>query len=148
MTWLAHSSVATLVEKDGLFLMVEEIDNGRMVFNQPAGHLEDGETLFAAAVRETLEETAWETELLYFVGLYHYPAPNGVTYIRHSFAAKAMQYQPERLLDPSIVAAHWLSAETILDPSFPARSPIVQRTLRDYLAGKRYPLDLIYHHQP
>lgn len=148
MVWLAHSSVATVVEKDGLFLMVEEIDHGLMVFNQPAGHLEEGETLFAAAVRETLEETAWETELLYLLGLYHYPAPNGVTYIRHCFVAKPLRHQSERMLDEGIVAAHWLSAEAILAPSFPARSPIVQRTLRDYLEGKRYPLSLIYHHQP
>lgn len=148
MTWLAHSSVATIVEKDGLFLMVEERDNNRSVFNQPAGHLEDGETLFAAAIRETLEETAWSVELQSLLGLYHYPAPNGVTYIRHSFVAKALQHHADRKLDPDIIAAHWLSAETILAADFAARSPIVQLTLRDYLAGQRYPLSLIYHHQP
>lgn len=147
MTWLAHSSVATIVEKDGLFLMVEESDNGRTVFNQPAGHLEAGETLFAAAIRETLEETAWQVELQYLLGLYHYPAPNGVTYIRHSFVAKALKHFPKQALDDDIIAAHWLSADTILSADFPARSPIVQLTLRDYLSGTRYPLSLIYHHQ-
>jgi len=147
MTWFAHNSVATIVEKDGLFLMVEERDNNRSVFNQPAGHLEDGETLFTAAIRETLEETAWSVELQSLLGLYHYPASNGVTYIRHSFVARALQHHSERKLDQAIIAAHWLSAETILAPDFAARSPIVQLTLRDYLAGKRYPLSLIYHHQ-
>ena len=155
MTWLAHSSVATIVEKDGLFLMVEElIDDpaqthaGRTVFNQPAGHLEEHETLFEAAVRETLEETGWHVELTAFLGLYHYPAPNGVTYIRHSFAARPLRHDSARKLDTGIVAAHWLSAETILAPQFRARSPIVARGMRDYLNGTRYPLSLIYHHRP
>lgn len=147
MTWLAHSSVATIVEKDGLFLMVEETDAGRTVFNQPAGHLEEGETLFAAAIRETLEETAWQVELESLVGLYHYPAPNGVTYIRHCFSARPLAPVPGRALDAGIIAAHWLPAAQILAADFPARSPIVQRVLRDYLAGTRYPLALIHHHQ-
>lgn len=148
MTWLAHSSVATIVEKDGLFLMVEEIDAGQAVFNQPAGHLEEHETLFAAAVRETLEETGWRVELTDFLGLYHYPAPNGITYIRHCFVARPLQHDNTRKLDTGILAAHWLSADTILAPGFRARSPIVSRVLRDYLSGIRYPLSLIYHHGP
>lgn len=161
MTWLAHSSVATIVERDGLFLMVEEsVDENAVptvaassapqgtptVFNQPAGHLEEHETLFAAAVRETLEETAWHVELTDFLGLYHYPAPNGVTYIRHCFVARPLRHDAERKLDTGIVAAHWLSADAILAPGFKARSPIVGRVLRDYLEGRRYPLSLIYHH--
>jgi 8-oxo-dGTP pyrophosphatase MutT (NUDIX family) len=146
MTWLAHSSVATIVEKDGLFLMVEETDEGRTVFNQPAGHLEEHETLFEAAVRETLEETGWHVELTDFLGLYHYPAPNGVTYIRHCFVARPLRHDSNRALDTGILAAHWLSMETILAPHFRARSPIVGRVIRDYLSGTRYPLSLIYHH--
>jgi 8-oxo-dGTP pyrophosphatase MutT (NUDIX family) len=154
MTWLAHSSVATIVEKDGLFLMVEEtvddVDKAptgkSTVFNQPAGHLEEHETLFAAAVRETLEETGWHVELTDFLGLYHYPAPNGVTYIRHCFVARPLRQEPGRELDTGIIAAHWLAADTILSPDFNARSPIVGRVLRDYLSGTRYPLSLIYHH--
>ena len=148
MTWLAHSSVATIVEKDGLFLMVEETDGARTVFNQPAGHLEANETLFEAAIRETLEETCWQVELTDFLGLYHYPAPNGVTYIRHCFVARPISHKPECVLDDGIIAAHWLSADTILAPGFNTRSPIVSRVLRDYLQGTRYPLSLIYHHLP
>jgi 8-oxo-dGTP pyrophosphatase MutT (NUDIX family) len=146
MIWLAHSSVATVVEKDGLFLIVEEIEEGRTVFNQPAGHLEEHESLFEAAVRETFEETGWHVELTDFLGLYHYPAPNGVTYIRHCFAARPLRHDSKHKLDTGILAAHWLSAETILSPQFKARSPIVGRVLRDYLSGRRYPLSLIYHH--
>lgn len=148
MTWLAHSSVATIVEKDGLFLMVEEADAGRTVFNQPAGHLEEHESLFEAALRETLEETGWEVELTDFLGLYHYPAPNGVTYIRHCFVARPVAHDSRRPLDAGIIATHWLDAGTILAPGFKARSPIVGRVLRDYLSGNRYPLSLIYHHRP
>lgn len=148
MIWLAHSSVATIVEHDGRFLMVEEQDGDQVVFNQPAGHLDEGETLFAAAVRETLEETGWDVELTAFLGLYHYPAANGVTYIRHCFAAQPLRHHPERELDAPILAAHWLTAEEILADKFPARSPIVGRSLRDYLTGTRYPLSLIHHHQP
>ena len=148
MIWLAHSSVATIVEDHGRFLMVEERDGDRIVFNQPAGHLDEGETLFAAAVRETLEETAWTVELTSLLGLYHYPAPNGVTYIRHCFIAKPVLHHPGRALDTPIIAAHWLSAEQIFAEDFPVRSPIVRRCLQDYLNGTRYPLSLIHHLQP
>ncbi len=147
MIWLPHSSVATIVEKDGLFLMVEEIDGAHTVFNQPAGHLEANETLFEAAIRETLEETCWQVALTDFLGLYHYPAPNGITYIRHCFVAHAVSHRTETKLDAGIIAAHWLSADTILAPDFKARSPIVTKVLRDYLQGTRFPLSLIYHHQ-
>lgn len=147
MNWYAHSSVATVVEQDGHFLMVEEIDGDRAVFNQPAGHLEEGESLFEAALRETLEETGWQVELTDFLGLYHYPAPNGVTYIRHAFVARPLAHDPNRVLDTGILGAHWLDATTILSPGFAARSPIVGRVLRDYLAGIRYPLSVIYHHK-
>ena len=146
MTWLAHTTVATIVEREGLFLMVEENDAGRLVFNQPAGHLEETESLFEAAIRETLEETAWLVEPTSLIGIYHYPAPNGATYIRFCFAATALKEEAGRVLDEGILATHWLPAETILAPDFTARSPLVARCLRDYLQGARYPLALLYHH--
>ncbi|HTQ98829.1 MAG TPA: NUDIX hydrolase [Candidatus Acidoferrum sp.] len=149
MVWLAHSAVATVVrDAQGRFLIVEEHDGERVVFNQPAGHLDEGETLFTAAVRETLEETGWDVELTDLIGLYHYPAPNGLTYLRHCFAARPLHHHPERELDTPIIAAHWLTAEQILAPGFNARSPLVALCLRDYLAGKRYPLSLIQHLSP
>lgn len=148
MIWYAHSCVATIVEKDGHFLMVEETEEGRTVFNQPAGHLEADESLFTAAIRETLEETGWLVELTDFLGLYHHRAPNGVTYIRHCFVARVLHHDTERKLDDGIIATYWLSADTILAEDFRARSPIVGRVLQDYLRGIRYPLSLITHHQP
>jgi 8-oxo-dGTP pyrophosphatase MutT (NUDIX family) len=148
MNWLAHTSVATIVERNGLFLMVEEQDEDRTVFNQPAGHLEKGESIFEGAIRETLEETAWLVEPEALVGIYHYPAPNGVTYIRFCFAAKALKEEPGRTLDDGILSAQWLSEQTIMDPAFKARSPIVRQCLQDYLAGRRFPLSVIWHYQP
>lgn len=149
MVWLAHSSVATVVQDaQGRFLLVEERDGDRVVFNQPAGHLDEGETLFAAAVRETLEETAWDVELTDFIGLYHYPAPNGLTYIRHCFAAKPLRHHAGQPLDVPVIAAHWLTADQIFAADFAARSPLVALCLRDYLDGKRYPLSLIRHLSP
>ncbi len=147
MLWLPHASVATVVLRDDHFLMVEERDGDRVVFNQPAGHLDAGESLFDAAVRETLEETGWQVTLTDLLGVYHYEAPNGVTYIRHCFVAQPLAHFPERPLDTPIIAMHWLPADTILAPGFPARSPIVLRCLRDYLAGRRYPLGVIQHEQ-
>lgn len=146
MIWTPHSTVATIVEQDGRFLLVEETDDGRTVFNQPAGHLDEGETLFAAAVRETLEETAWHVTLTDYLGTYVYRGPNAVTYIRHCFIAAPERHDSELTLDDGIIAAHWLPAETIFEPGFPVRSPLVRKTLEDYLAGRRLPLDCIYHH--
>lgn len=148
MNWYPHTTVATIVEQNGRFLMVEESDAGNIVFNQPAGHLEPDENLFEAALRETLEETAWHVRLTALLGCYHYVSPaNGVTYIRYCFIADPVRHEATRELDQDIIACHWLSADTILQPDFRARSPIVSRVLQDYQAGVRYPLSLIHHHQ-
>lgn len=145
MNWTPHVTVATVIEKDGKFLMVEESDNGRPVFNQPAGHLEEGETLFAAAVRETLEETAWHVTLSGYLGTYVYRSANNTTYIRHCFIANADKHDSSLALDQNIIAAHWLTKEEILAPDFAARSPLVIMALENYLAGTCLPLDTIQH---
>ena len=76
------------MEQDGRYLLVEEIVDGETVLNQPAGHIEENESILEAALRETLEETGWHVELTDLVGIYNYSAPNGVTYYRFSFAAR------------------------------------------------------------
>jgi ADP-ribose pyrophosphatase YjhB (NUDIX family) len=139
-----HITVATVVERDGRFLLVEEWAEGRLVYNQPAGHLDANETLQAAAIRETLEETAWEVELRGVVGLALYTAPaNGITYMRTTFAATALQHL-DRALDTDIERALWLSYEEMLASSAKMRSPLVITTVEQYLAGNCYPLDLMY----
>ena len=146
MTWNPHITVATVVEQDGRFLMVEEKDDKRAVFNQPAGHLDEGESLLEAAVRETLEESAWHITLTAYLGVTLYRAPNTVTYLRHCFVGRPERHDPALTLDEGIIAAHWLSIDEIMAESFPARSPMVIRAVTDYLNGIRLPLDSVNHY--
>ena len=148
MNWLPHTTVATLVVKDNRFLMVEEqSDHGFNVLNQPAGHLDANETLFEAALRETLEETAWEVTLTGFLGTCLYKARNGVTYIRHSFLARPVQ-EHQLELDEGILRTHWLSDSEIRNHKIPARSPMVVKVLDDYKSGRILPLDTLSHLAP
>ncbi|CAN7430122.1 NUDIX hydrolase [Aquipseudomonas alcaligenes] len=144
MRFTPHVTVATLVEDQGRFLMVEEISDGRAVLNQPAGHLEADESLIQAALRETLEETGWEVELTAVTGIYLYTAPsNGVTYQRVCFAARPLRHHPERELDTGIIGPRWLTRDELLAHREQWRSPLIIRCIDDYLAGERFPLSLI-----
>lgn len=141
---LPHITVATIVERDGKFLMVRENSGGRLVYNQPAGHVEPSETLFDAALRETLEETAWRVELKQLLGIYQYTsAENGITYIRHCFIAKAIEPRTERNLDPDILEAKWLTLKELEDFESELRSPLVLKVIRDYLSGVNFPLNVV-----
>lgn len=155
MSWYPRKTVAVVIEQNikqaesdssnRRFLMVEERSEGRIVvFNQPAGHLEPGETLAAAAVRETMEETAWHVELTGFVGLYQYTSPdNGECYIRTCFSGKALKHHSHRALDPDIIRTHWLTLDEIRQRKAHLRSPAVLRVLEDYLAGQCLPLTAV-----
>ncbi|GAB3378722.1 NUDIX hydrolase [Azotobacter armeniacus] len=143
MNWQAQVTVATVVEENGLFLLVEELQDDRTVLNQPAGHLEANETLLEAALRETLEETGWQVELTAVIGIYLYTAPNGVTYQRVCFAAHPLRAVTGYQLDEGIIAPRWLSREELLAQQECWRSPLVLRCIDDYLAGERFPLSLI-----
>lgn len=141
--WHPHNTVATIVVQDEKFLMVEELIDGHLVLNQPAGHLEANETLAQAAVRETLEETAWVVEPTAFLGLYQSNTVAGdISYIRSCFIAKPIRHFPDRALDSEIVQALWLSREEVQARKQQLRSPVVMQVIDDYLAGKRYPLDV------
>ena len=141
--WTPHATVATLIEHDGLFLMVEEIaELGTAVINQPAGHIEEGESVAAAALRETREETGWDVRLDALLGIYIYPAPNGITYHRYCIIATALAPVANAVLDKGIIGPRWISLEE-LRRSTQLRSPMVLRCVEDYVAGKRYPLELI-----
>lgn len=145
--WQPHVTVATVVVQDGRYLIVEERDksSGELVFNQPAGHLEAGESLQQAALRETLEETAWEIELRGLLGIALYTAPgNGVTYYRTTFLARPLRQLPNAPLDPDIHAVHWLDYEAIRNNSARMRSPLVLKAIEQQRRGLCYPLDFIY----
>ena len=141
MRWTPHVTVAAIIEDQGRFLVVEEKDADKIVINQPAGHLEDGESLQAAVIRETLEETAWQFTPEAITGIYRWVHPDsGLTFIRVCYTGLVSQHNPEQALDEGILRAHWLSREELLQR--PLRSPMVMRCINDYLAGCRYPLSL------
>ena len=121
--------------------MVEEQIGGRLVLNQPAGHVEDGESIIDAGIRETLEETAWQVQPQHLVGTYLWRNPrNGRTTLRFALAADAVHEHAGQALDRGIVAAHWLSREQLLSNSHRLRSELVLRCIDDWLAGQRFDL--------
>ncbi len=149
MLWKPNVVVAAIVERDGKFLLVEEEDHGQVVLNQPAGHLDEGETLIHAVIRETLEETAWHIEPTALLGVYRWLHPtNGSTYLRFAFIARALHDEPGRTLDHGCLRALWLTPEEIRAARARHRSPQVERCLDDYLAGTCYPLDLLKEYVP
>lgn len=149
--WQPDVTVATVVVRDGRLLMVEENAGGRLVLNQPAGHLEPDESLIEAALRETLEETGWDVRLSAFVGAYQWKAPardgesNGRHYLRFAFAAEPVRHHAERALDEGIHRAVWLTPGELQAESARHRSPLVWRAVSDFLAGRRQPLELLQH---
>jgi 8-oxo-dGTP pyrophosphatase MutT (NUDIX family) len=144
MVWKPRVTVAAVAENDGRFLMVEEQINGERRFNQPAGHLEDGESLVEAAVRECLEETAWQFQPEALVGIYRWRQPASQdTYVRVTFCGQCAQHHADKSLDPDIIAAHWLTPGAIREREVQLRSPLVLCSLEDYLQGKRYPIELL-----
>ena len=137
-------TVATIVARDGAFLVVEEETRAGVRLNQPAGHLEAGETLVAAAMRETLEETGYRVTPTALVGIYRWQAPdNGATFVRFAFAGDVVAHDARRPLDAGILRALWLSYDELLARRAVHRSPLVLRCVDDYRAGMRRPLDLI-----
>jgi 8-oxo-dGTP pyrophosphatase MutT (NUDIX family) len=141
--WRPSVTVAAVIERAGKFLFVEETIDGRRVLNQPAGHLDPGESLAAACAREVLEETAHRFTPTALIGIYrwHY-APKDVTFLRFSFSGKIHSVEEGRPLDKEIVALHWLSPDELRKRKGEHRSPLVQQCVDDFLAGKSYPMDV------
>ena len=144
MLWKPRVTVAAVVEQRGRYLMVEETIAGQNVYNQPAGHLEDGESLVEAAVRECREETAWQFQPEAIVGIYRWRrSRERDTYLRVTFTGHCTGHLPDEPLDTDIVAAHWLTLDEIHERRSRLRGPLVMRSLNDYLQGKRYPHELL-----
>ncbi|MFO7788277.1 MAG: NUDIX hydrolase [Halospina sp.] len=143
MQWKPNATVAVVVPDGDRFLMVEEHSEGAVVLNQPAGHIEEGESILAAARREALEETGHPVTLTAFLGIYVFRSPhNGLTYHRHAFIGEAGPRETD-VLDDGIIAAHWLTPAELEARSDQLRSPLVATCISDYRNGRRFPLDLI-----
>ena len=137
-------TVAAVTETDGRFLVVEERINSKLVLNQPAGHVEQGESLLAAVIREAREETAWRFEPETLIGVYRWKNPeNGQATMRFAFAGTVADHDARQPLDEGIVGTHWLSPADLLQRKNQLRSPLVMRCIEDYLGGRRAPLDAV-----
>ena len=147
MVWKPHVTVAAIAEKDGKFLIVEERVDGQLVYNQPAGHLDPGESLIEAVIRETFEETAWtfRPEALVGIQLWRHPAKKDESYLRFSFCGACQEHHSRQPLDTGIERALWLSREQLGDNRHRLRSPMVLRSIDDYLEGNRYSMDMLEH---
>jgi 8-oxo-dGTP pyrophosphatase MutT (NUDIX family) len=146
MRYKPNSTVATIIEQNGKLLFVEEMDNGQIVLNQPAGHLEENETIIEAAKREVTEETGHTCKITSYLGLYTFTAPiNKTSYHRHCMIGSSLSYDANTALDDGILGIKWLTLDELIT-SGQARSPLVIKCAEDYFNGKSYPLDLIYEH--
>ena len=147
MVWKPNVTVAAVIEQDGKFLLVEEHTSDGIRFNQPAGHLEPNESLLQGVVREAMEETAYNFKPEWLLGIYRWPHPTkDVTYLRFAFAGSIQGHDAERPLDKGIIRASWMPLNEIRGEMQRHRSPLVLRCIEDYLAGARYPLDILTHY--
>ncbi len=149
--WKPNVTVASIVERDGKFLLVEEQTTDGLRINQPAGHLEPGETPQQGAVREALEETAYHIRLTAFLGVYmsRYRSTRSgedVTYLRLAFVGEVSGHEPERALDDGIVRALWRTPDEICASQDQHRSPLVWQCVQDAMTGRRLPLEAVFAH--
>jgi 8-oxo-dGTP pyrophosphatase MutT (NUDIX family) len=144
MVWKPHVTVAAVIEQQGKFLLVEEHTSEGVLFNQPAGHLEPGETLLDAVIRETLEESAYHFVPTALVGVYQWHQPlHDRTYLRFAYAGEIVGHDAERTLDTGIIRALWLTPEEIKAQIQLHRSPLVIDCLQDHMRGVRFPLNVV-----
>jgi 8-oxo-dGTP pyrophosphatase MutT (NUDIX family) len=144
--WKPNVTVAAIIEQNGKFLLVEEQTDRGPRFNQPAGHLEDDETLIEAVIRETMEEAAYDFTPEALLGIYHWKHPhNDTTYLRFAFIGKVGAHYPMQALDDGIIQAVWMSEDEIREKQSLTRSSQVLTCIEDYLAGKRFPLEAVKH---
>lgn len=139
-----HLTVATIIEHNNEFLLVEERVGDSLVINQPAGHVENGESLVEAAIRETYEETGCEVEIESLISMYRWQHPeNDETFFRFAFCGKLLSKDANCRLDDGIVRALWMTHNQLEANQSRLRSPLVLRGVKDYLDNRRYPLDLL-----
>jgi 8-oxo-dGTP pyrophosphatase MutT (NUDIX family) len=146
MQWKPHATVAAIVEDNGKFLLVEETTDRGNRFNQPAGHLEDNESLVEAVIRETLEETAYTFKPESLLGVYHWKHEhNDTTYLRFAYIGSVSCHQPDLALDEGIIRTVWMTIDEIRSNAMLMRSPQVITCIEDYLTGQKFPLTVVTH---
>ncbi len=144
--WKPAVTVAAVIERDGSFLLVHERTRDGLRLNQPAGHLDPGESLVAACRRETLEETAYDFTPTHLVGVYMWRSPDDETYVRFVFTGELGELEQGRTLDVEIVRTLWLNEGELRARIEEHRNPMVIMCVDDFLRGQRYPLALIHTH--
>jgi 8-oxo-dGTP pyrophosphatase MutT (NUDIX family) len=147
--WKTSVTVAAIVQRDGRYLLVEEHTPDGLMLNNPAGHLDPGESPLEAVVREALEETARSFTPQALVGVYMSRAqraepPSDITYVRIAFSGAVSEPLPGRALDPEIVRTLWMTPDELRASAGRHRSPLLMRCVDDHRAGKRHPLDLLF----
>jgi 8-oxo-dGTP pyrophosphatase MutT (NUDIX family) len=149
MRWKPSVTVAAIIEQDGRFLLIEEDTAEGLRLNNPAGHLDPGESPAEGCAREALEEAAYDFHPTHLLGIYlsrfqRKATGEDITYLRFAFAGRLGQHHPDRPLDTGIHRAIWMTPEEIRASADRHRSPLVLRCMEDHLAGVRYPLATIY----
>lgn len=144
MIWRPDLAAAAVIQRDDRFLIVEERIRGNLLLNQPAGHVDDGESIIDAVIRETLEETAWHFVPRSLLGIYLWRNPdNGHSILRVAITGEVTSHDSARRLDKPVVAAHWMERAALLAQAGRLRSPLVMRCIDDYLAGQRHDLSAL-----
>lgn len=144
MTWKPHVTVAAVIEQNNRFLLVEEITDNGLKFNQPAGHLEPNEDLISAIKREVAEETAWQFEPEYLLGVQLWrKTPDHPSFVRFCFTGRVHSHNSTQQLDPDIIQTHWLTPAEINTKKTALRSPLVSICIENYLRDQRYPLSML-----
>ena len=143
MVWKPHVTVAAVIEKQGRFLLVEEETKKGLAFNQPAGHLENGESIIHAVKREVCEETAWQFEPESIIAVQLWQKGTSASFLRFCFTGQISDFNPNQALDTGIIQTHWLSHDEVMAKNSQLRSPLVLNSIDDYLQGNHYPLTLL-----
>ncbi|MCW8827259.1 MAG: NUDIX hydrolase [Gammaproteobacteria bacterium] len=138
-----HVTAAAIIHRDGKFLIVEEESEGRIVLNQPAGHLEIGESLTDAVIREVREESCYQFTPEYLSGIYHYVAGKNITYLRFTFTGSVGEKLANCQLDKGIITTHWMSLDELKSVPERLRTPLVIDAIEDYLDGNHFPLTML-----
>ena len=144
MSWVPHITVASIIKKNNEYLFVEEYINDKKVLNQPAGHLEEHETLEEGCIRETLEETAYDVEVDYLVGIYQERKKNSLDmWLRFCFKCNILEEHLDRSLDKNILRKLWLPKKELTSSNFLYRSDMVLKCIEDYEKGVKYPKEIL-----